>query len=603
MQLGNPSGATTNTSNHDHYLIQRPVEALDYSDNLGEPVWASWYLTAGDVGPVPRSPNFFPDTNLPAGFYQVTDNDYNGVGPIGINRGHLCPSEDRTDTTNDNNMVFLMTNIMPQNGTNNSGVWSSFETYCRNQLSTNEMLIICGPSGFGTNRIPSGKAVIPDYVWKIAVFVPTNSGTALSRITATNRVVALKIPNNATATNAWQKYVTSAAQIEVDTGFTFFTALSPTIAAALRGKVDGATNPPPVIFAFSPTNGMAGTNVVITGTNFNSASAVTFNGTPASYTFTASNQITAVVPTNAGSGFISVTTSSGTAISSNSFTVLSSGGGTVYSGVLAGWDMSGIPTGTAGNATNYGVSPLPATTNAPNVGVSSFTRGGGVGQSGTGAQRGWGGTGFTSLSSASAISANQYVTFSLTVSNGYKVSYSSIDKYDYRRSGTGPTNGLVQYQIGTGAFTDISNVLYSNITASGASLPAIDLSGIASLQNVPAGTNVTFRIVNWGGTSSGGNWYVFDVAGSTALDFSVQGTVTQVLTPTTAPGFQSFSFVGGNPSLTITGAVATSYTILASTNLAVPNWTTLLTTNPGSLPFTFVDTNRLLMRFYRVQTP
>ncbi len=38
MQLGNPSGAIVDTNNHDHYLIQRTVEAIDYSDNLGEPV-------------------------------------------------------------------------------------------------------------------------------------------------------------------------------------------------------------------------------------------------------------------------------------------------------------------------------------------------------------------------------------------------------------------------------------------------------------------------------------------------------------------------------------------------------------------------------------
>jgi hypothetical protein len=47
MQLGNPSGATADTNNHDHYLIQRTVEALDYSDHFGEPVWASWDLTTG----------------------------------------------------------------------------------------------------------------------------------------------------------------------------------------------------------------------------------------------------------------------------------------------------------------------------------------------------------------------------------------------------------------------------------------------------------------------------------------------------------------------------------------------------------------------------
>jgi hypothetical protein len=49
MQLGNPSGATTDTNNHNHYLIQRTVEAIDYNDSLRQPNWASWDLTAGDV--------------------------------------------------------------------------------------------------------------------------------------------------------------------------------------------------------------------------------------------------------------------------------------------------------------------------------------------------------------------------------------------------------------------------------------------------------------------------------------------------------------------------------------------------------------------------
>ena len=162
LQLGNPSNATADTNNHDHYLILRTVEALDYSDNLGEPVWASWDLTpSDDTSASGRSDKFFPDTNLPPNFYQVTDNDYNGVGNIDFNRGHMCPSEDRTDTTNDNKMVFLMSNIIPQAATNNQGVWGNLESDCRSFAQAgNELLIICGPSGFGTNRIPSGKAVI-----------------------------------------------------------------------------------------------------------------------------------------------------------------------------------------------------------------------------------------------------------------------------------------------------------------------------------------------------------------------------------------------------------------------------------------------------------
>ena len=122
MQLGNPSGAISDPNNHDHYLIQRTVEAFDYSDNLGEPTWVSWDLTAADIGSSGRSTTFYTDTNLPSGFYEVTDADYTHSG---YDRGHMCPSDDRTDTTNDNRMVFFLSNILPQTDDLNTGPWES----------------------------------------------------------------------------------------------------------------------------------------------------------------------------------------------------------------------------------------------------------------------------------------------------------------------------------------------------------------------------------------------------------------------------------------------------------------------------------------------
>ena len=306
MQLGNPSSATADTNNHDHYLIQRPVQALDYNDNRGLPNWASWDLTASDLGTNSRSTTFFTDTNLPPNFYRVKSGDYTHSG---YDRGHMCPSADRTDTEEDNDMVFFMSNIIPQASVNNSGVWGTFEGYCRALAQTNELLIVCGPSGFDGSLInTNGPVFIPAYTWKIVVVVPPGAGTALSRITDSTRVIALKIPNTDEATNTWPNYVTSASQIEVDTGFTFFTALPDELASTLRNKVDGQTNPPPVIVAFSPTHGATNTNILITGTNFTSATAVTVNGASATFTVNSSEQITATVPANAGSGLISVTT-------------------------------------------------------------------------------------------------------------------------------------------------------------------------------------------------------------------------------------------------------------------------------------------------------
>ena len=321
MQLGNPSGAIVDTNNHNHYLIQRTVEALDYSDNLGEPVWASWDLTAGDVGSATRSTSYYMDTNLPPNFTRLTTDDYNGVGNIDFNRGHLCPSEDRTDTSADNKLVFFMSNIMPQSGPNNQGVWNNLESDCRTFASAgNELLILCGPSGFGTNTIPSGKAYIASNVWKIAVIVPTNSGTALSRLSVTNRVIAVSIPNVTNGlSSSWQTYLTSAQQIELDTGFTFFSAVPANIAAVFRAKVDGS--PMPGITNVSPTSGSVGTSVVIKGTNFAGASVVWFNGTNAAFTLNSGNQITATVPTGATTGPVSVIAPGGLATSAGNFTV------------------------------------------------------------------------------------------------------------------------------------------------------------------------------------------------------------------------------------------------------------------------------------------
>ena len=78
----------------------------------------------------------------------------------------------------------------------------------------------------------------------------------------------------------------------------------------------------PTIGSFTPTSGAAGTRVTISGVAFTGATAVAFNGTPAtSYSVNADTQIVATVPTGATTGTISVTTPMGTATSAGAFTV------------------------------------------------------------------------------------------------------------------------------------------------------------------------------------------------------------------------------------------------------------------------------------------
>jgi len=190
--------------------------------------------------------------------------------------------------------------------------------------------------------------------------------------------------------------------------------------------------------------------------------------------------------------------------------------------VLAGWDVHPLPGGT----NNFGTSPLAATIAAANLTVGGLTRDVGVSTTGTAASRGWGGANWVAANATAAATAGKTISFSLSANAGYQVSISGINKLDYRRSSAGATSGVLQYQVGTGAFTDAASLNYSSTASSGGSLLAVDLSGIAALQNVPAGTAITFRVVNFGASGAGGTWYVFDTANTTAADLEVSGTVT-----------------------------------------------------------------------------
>ena len=187
--------------------------------------------------------------------------------------------------------------------------------------------------------------------------------------------------------------------------------------------------------------------------------------------------------------------------------------------VIAGWDLSGLA--------DYGASPLAATIATAHATVGGVTRGSGVGTTGKAAGSAWGGVLWTNTSAAAAISATNFATCAVKANTGYTVSFTSISKFDYRRSDTGPTDGVLQYSLDGSTFADITAVSYSSSADSGSSIAVpIALAGIAALQNVANAVTVTFRIVNWGATGATGSWYLFDRSKTSANDFEISGVVT-----------------------------------------------------------------------------
>jgi len=78
----------------------------------------------------------------------------------------------------------------------------------------------------------------------------------------------------------------------------------------------------PVITSFSPTSGEAGASVEIRGTDLIAVKAVLFGGASASFTNLSSGLVFAIVPTNAATGPVTISTPLGTNTSSQAFTLI-----------------------------------------------------------------------------------------------------------------------------------------------------------------------------------------------------------------------------------------------------------------------------------------
>jgi hypothetical protein len=138
---------------------------------------------------------------------------------------------------------------------------------------------------------------------------------------------------------AWQEVVsadsfTSLLPAELDAGKEAYAGLAlrplllkivgalgtaTTITTTTPATTPAATGP--TVTGFLPASAAVGASVTITGTGFTKATAVLFNGTPASFQLINATTLVAVVPVDATTGPVAVTNSAGTGTSAANFTV------------------------------------------------------------------------------------------------------------------------------------------------------------------------------------------------------------------------------------------------------------------------------------------
>ena len=140
--------------------------------------------------------------------------------------------------------------------------------------------------------------------------------------------------------------------------------------STILGQASGPAPPqPPTVTGLSPNSGIHGTSVIITGTNFDSSSTVSFGSVAASATVNSPTQITATAPSGSGTVYVTVTTGAGTSATgtASQFTYLppTVTGLSPNSGIHG---TSVIITGTnftAGSTVSFGGVAASATVNSP----------------------------------------------------------------------------------------------------------------------------------------------------------------------------------------------------------------------------------------------
>lgn len=233
-------GTPTDADPRDDLLLRRRQYAVSYNPVTHNPNWVSYNLSAYWYGAVPRHKGMFlPDPLLPADGFRTTHKDYTNSG---FDRGHMCRSEERTRTDEDNLTTFYMTNVIPQRHGLNAGPWLKLEDYCMELCKdrNKELFVITGPVYEGQASMIGRDIRVPSACFKVVVVLP--KGHDRQSVTSQTRVIAVIMPNtDEVSRDSWQPYLCTVRDVERRTGYDLLSALPDSLRKVLETRIDSGS--------------------------------------------------------------------------------------------------------------------------------------------------------------------------------------------------------------------------------------------------------------------------------------------------------------------------------------------------------------------------
>lgn len=152
-----------------------------------------------------------------------------------MSRGHMLASNQRTASRELNFTTFYFTNMVPQEQSQNSGIWQQLESrenaFARNANKSDTLYVVCGPTlapnADMVHDDNNKKCPIPTHTWK--VLLKEKKGQWIS--------IGVKMPNvRPVSGSKWYDYTCTVADLEKELGVKFFPFLPENEAKEIKSQ-------------------------------------------------------------------------------------------------------------------------------------------------------------------------------------------------------------------------------------------------------------------------------------------------------------------------------------------------------------------------------
>lgn len=222
----------------DHQIRNFENYSLCYRESYEQAEWSAYCLTEEELEKnAKRSDDFRADPEISTG--SATPNDYKKSG---YDRGHLSPAADFAFSDKAMSETFYMSNMSPQKGSLNRGIWKDLESEVRLWAkSFGRVYVVSGPilekPAEAYESIGENHVTVPEFYYKVILAPVYANETDKATPEDADSVLAMAyIFPNEKCEGTLDDYAVTVDEVESRTGLDFFALLEDSVENEIEGK-------------------------------------------------------------------------------------------------------------------------------------------------------------------------------------------------------------------------------------------------------------------------------------------------------------------------------------------------------------------------------